>query len=111
MNNLIYSIFFAIALYFITINVVKKYYNKNTNNKFIILLNTLSNNNLESVILIVSFVAISLYMGELLNNGLLINIIHSIKKFFIPSCNMDSYVPNYGSNKVYFMKGFPNELM
>jgi hypothetical protein len=111
MNIIIYSIVSAITLYFLTSFLIKKYPDKIPQNKFTELLRTLTNNNTEALLLIVGLVSISLYMGELLNNGLLYKISNGIQTLFSSNCSMNSFIPNFGTNKVIFMKSYPRELM
>ena len=103
MNLLVYTLVSAVALISLTVFLTKRYNNKLPKNKITDVLNFISNNYIESLVIILTLFIASLYSGQSILNGMFQRLLRGLSKMTVPSCG--------NSSKVIFMRSLPRELM
>ena len=104
MNLLTYTIFSAIMIISATSFLTKKYNDKLPKNKFTDVLNFISSNYLESLVVIITLFVASLYSGQSILNGMLQQLLKGLASIVMPSCTHDT-------SNIIFMRNLPRGLM
>ena len=86
MNLLVYTLVSAVALVSLTVFLTKKYNDKLPKNKVTDVLNFISNNYVESLVVILTLFVASLYSGQSILNGMLQRLLRRVSNIVSPSC-------------------------
>lgn len=102
MNLLVYTLVSAVALLSLTVFLTKKYNDKLPKNKVTDVLNFISNNYVESLVVILTLFVVSLYSGQSILNGMFQRLLNGLLNMGSSSCNARSFI---------FLRKIPRELM
>jgi uncharacterized membrane protein YvlD (DUF360 family) len=103
MNLLVYTLVSAVALVSLTVFLTKKYNDKLPKNKVTDVLISISNNYVESLVVILTLFVASLYSGQSILNGMFQRLLRGLSNMVSTSCG--------NPNRVIFMRTLPRELM
>ena len=102
MNLLVYTLVSAVALLSLTVFLTKRYNDKLPKNKVTDVLNFMSNNYVESLVVILTLFVASLYSGQSILNGMFQRLLRGLSSMGSSSCN---------ASRVIFMRTLPKDLM